>query len=688
MTVESSTNFKKMTIKAVLSIVLFIIVYLLLIILAIGLTFLCGYLGIMLIAAKPTFITLILGAGLVSMGVLILVFLVKFLFKEHIVDRSHLVEITKEQEPELFKFINEIVKEVKTDFPKKIYLSSDVNASVFYDSSFWSMILPIKKNLQIGLGLVNSVSKTEFKAILSHEFGHFSQRTMKVGSFVYNVNQIIYNMLYDNKSYENLAQEWASVSNYFVPFVRGAVKGVQGIQWVLRKVYEVVNLNYMALSREMEFHADEVAANVAGSMPLITSLLRLDLADNSYNTVLNYYNSKIDDSIKTKNIYPQQQFVLNFLANEIELPVQNNLPQVSLDHLSRYNKSKLVVKNQWASHPSTEDRIRELNRLNIIKETDGNELATILFKNISNLQTRITEKLFSNIKYSGPIINKDNEQFIEDYTKEYRTNSFGKLFNNYYDNKNPSQIDIEKTSTDNQNFDIKSVSLFSTTAVDLIYTSLALEGDINTLKQIENENYKIESFSYDGTKYSILRSNYLISKLEKELKTIKEKINENDINIYKYFLFLAINQGKETEFKFQYQSYLKMDKDFENNGATFIKLINASNFIQETTPFERIEQNLKSLKNVEIEFKKLIKDILDEDIFQSELTAEMKEMFRKYISKDWIYFNKPEYNNDALNILFTSMSNFQLVSNKTYFKIKKDLLEYFEELESQQNKIK
>lgn len=682
MTIASSTNFKKMTIKAVLSIVLFIIVYLLLIILAIGLTFLCGYLGIMLIAAKPTFITLILGAGLVSMGILILVFLVKFLFKEHIVDRSHLVEITKEQEPELFKFINEIVKEVKTDFPKKIYLSSDVNASVFYDSSFWSMILPIKKNLQIGLGLVNSVSKTEFKAILSHEFGHFSQRTMKVGSFVYNVNQIIYNMLYDNKSYENLAHEWASVSNYFVPFVRGAVKAVQGIQWVLRKVYEVVNLNYMALSREMEFHADEVAANVTGSMPLITSLLRLDLADNSYNTVLNYYNSKIDDSIKTKNIYPQQQFVLNFLANEIELPVQNNLPQVSLDHLSRYNKSKLVVKNQWASHPSTEDRIRELNRLNIIKETDGNELATILFSNISNLQTRITEKLFSNIKYSGPIINKENEQFIEDYTKEYRTNSFSKLFNNYYDNKNLSQIDIEKTSTDNQNFDIKSTSLFSTTAVDLIYTSLALEGDINTLKQIENENYKIESFSYDGTKYSILRCNYLISKLEKELKAIKEKINENDINIYKYFLFLAINQGKETEFKLQYQSYLKMDKDFENNGEIFIKLINASNFIQETTPFERIEQNLKSLKKVEIEFKKLIKEILDEDIFQSELTAEMKEMFHKYISKDWIYFNKPEYNNDALNILFTSMSNFQLVSNKTYFKIKKELLEYFEKVEN------
>jgi len=38
------------------------------------------------------------------------------------------------------------------------------------------MFLPVKKNLQIGMALVNSVTVTEFKAILAHEFGHFSQK--------------------------------------------------------------------------------------------------------------------------------------------------------------------------------------------------------------------------------------------------------------------------------------------------------------------------------------------------------------------------------------------------------------------------------------------------------------------------------------------------------------------------------
>ncbi|NUO03688.1 MAG: hypothetical protein HUU01_23995, partial [Saprospiraceae bacterium] len=112
-----SDNFKKATYKAVFSIVLFVFIYLLLVVLAGILTIACAYGGIMLIALKPSIITIMLGLGIFSMGVLILAFLVKFVFSQHKVDRSHLIEITKEQEPQLFKFIREIVDEVETDFP-------------------------------------------------------------------------------------------------------------------------------------------------------------------------------------------------------------------------------------------------------------------------------------------------------------------------------------------------------------------------------------------------------------------------------------------------------------------------------------------------------------------------------------------------------------------------------------------
>lgn len=128
-----------------------------------------------------------------------LVFLVKFIFAVSQDVNSDRVEITEAEQPRLFAFIRRLAGETQVPFPKKIFLSSNVNACVFYNSSFRSMFLPIRKNLEIGLGLVNSVNLSELKAVIAHEFGHFSQKSMKLGSFTYNVNRIVYNMLAESK---------------------------------------------------------------------------------------------------------------------------------------------------------------------------------------------------------------------------------------------------------------------------------------------------------------------------------------------------------------------------------------------------------------------------------------------------------------------------------------------------------
>lgn len=143
------------------------------------------------------------------------------------------------------------------------------------------MFLPVRKNLQIGLGLINTFSQTELKAILAHEFGHFSQKSMKIGSYVYNVNHIIYNTIYEDTSYNNFIQKFASFSNVTYLAASIVIKFINGIQWILQKMYTLVNKNHLKLSREMEFHADEVAANVTSYIPLKTSLLRLSLSDSS-----------------------------------------------------------------------------------------------------------------------------------------------------------------------------------------------------------------------------------------------------------------------------------------------------------------------------------------------------------------------------------------------------------------------
>ena len=169
---EPKISFKKEVTRVMGNILLFFVVYIILFLLSIGLTIACFYGGVAIIVAIPRLTTILAGLGLIGLGVMVFVFLIKFLFAVTRYDRSGIIEVNEEEQPKLFAFIRQLTKDTQTPFPKKIFISPEVNACVFYDSSFWSMFLPIKKNLQIGLGLVNSLNVSEFKAVMSHEFGH------------------------------------------------------------------------------------------------------------------------------------------------------------------------------------------------------------------------------------------------------------------------------------------------------------------------------------------------------------------------------------------------------------------------------------------------------------------------------------------------------------------------------------
>lgn len=676
--IKISQEFKTQTTRAVLSIILFVIIYLLMLVLAVGLTALCVYAGVMLIVIKPMIITMALGIGLASLGVLVLFFLLKFIFKSHKVDRSHLTEIKKADEPKLFKMIDDIVKEVGTNFPKKVYLSSDVNAAVFYDSSFWSMLFPIKKNLQIGLGLVNTVTQSELKAILSHEFGHFSQKTMKVGSYVYNVNQVIFNLLLDNEVYDELLQKWANASGYFSIFVVIAFKIIEGIKWVLKQVYDIVNKSYMALSREMEFHADEIAANVTGYEPLKDSLLRLHLTDYSFNSVLSFYDKKIADNLKSDNIYKDHLFVTNFLAKESNIDLNNNLPQVSEKDLNRFNKSKLVIKDQWASHPSTEDRVKMLEKTGLSQTNPNNESANLLFTDIEKTQIEITQKLFTNVVYSGECSALPVEIFQSNFKEDYLKNTFSKVYNSYYDIKNPLFFDIQLIENNAEHAQLE--DLFSESKVDEVYTAVSLQSDIELIKQIADKTLDVKTFDYEGIKYSKKDCKGLLFKLEKELEILNEKIRSNDIEIFRYFRSKEQKANLNPLLENLYVHFFNFDKEFDTKYDVYIQLSIELKFVSYTTPFEQIRANFNKIEPLEKRLKKGITEILESQDYQGELTKEIKENFELYLSKKWLYFGIDTYEENNLQMLFSAVNSYAFLLSRGYFLTKQKLLNYQVEL--------
>ena len=676
--IQLSAEFKTQATKAIIAISFFVLTYLIILLLAILLTGLCIAGGISLIAIKPMFATIALGIGLSSLGILILIFLLKFIFKSHKFDRSNLIEVNEFETPNLFSMIHEIVHEVGTAFPKKVYLSSDVNAAVFYDSSFWSMFLPVKKNLLIGMGLVNTVTKEELKAILSHEFGHFSQRTMKVGSYVYNVNQVIFNVLYENESYENLIQKWADISGYFSIFVIIAVKINAGIQWILRKLYEVVNKSYLGLSREMEFHADEIAANVTGYEPLKKSLLRMSLADISFNNVLNFYNGKISENTRSENIFKDQNTVIHFLAEINNLAITNNLPDISLEEQCKFDKSKLVIKDQWASHPTIKERIKRLEETGFSSQNNSDTLANNVFRNINELQKRLTNKLFEQINYQGEIKFLPFYQFQEEYKQEVLSNSFAKIYNGYYNHKNPTCIELTpcKSTENNISFD----ELFSDEKVDMVYTEIALKNDIETLKNISNNILSIKTFDYNGVRYKRKNADKLIEKLKVELENLNNQIKRNDTDIYEYFQQAEKQQNKPKELEQLYGKFFELDKIFDSKYDIYIKLLNELQFVSVTTPYEEIKSNFINIKPTEDILKQEINHILLDNIFTTEITHEIKQNLEQYTSKTWEYFGGTIYYDENLNILYTAMHNYAYLLSKKYFLMKKAILIYQEEL--------
>lgn len=671
--VKLSSGFKKQTTKAIVAIVFFIISFVAILLLAVALTVACIYGGIALVSVHPSFVTLALGLGLASLGILVLIFLLRFIFKSNKVDRSHLHKITAHEHPRLFALIDSIVKEVGTAFPKNVYLSADVNAAVFYNSSFWSMFTPNKKNLQIGLGLINTVTEQELKAILAHEFGHFSQKTMRVGSYVYNVNQIIFNIVFDDGSYSNMAQSWANISGFIGIFVLLANSVTRGIQWILKGLYDVVNKSYLALSREMEFHADEIAASVTGYEPLKNSLLRLGIAEHSFNVTVGFYEGKITDNKNTKNIYKDHAFTLAYLGEYNGLQSKNGLPEVSLGQLNKFNKSKLVIKDQWASHPSLEDRISMLEKTGMSAKLITQNRANSFLNDLENVQEDLTTLLFKEVKYTGEVEHMSHSDYQVEYVKDFIANTFDKVYNSYYDNRNPIITDF---STNQQQEPQPLSTLFSDEIVDLVYTSVSLQNDIDTLKLIADKTINIKTLDYDGKKYTRKKIKVLLPRLEKDLKETNDLLNVHDTVIFRHFERLEKRSGKPTHLQNLYSNFVNHDAQFDSKFELYNKLSKALSFIQETTPFDQIRANFTSVKAMEITLKNEIKALLDNPEYDTEITQAVRENFKLYTSKDWQYFGTETYFEKNLGMLFEALNNYMFLLSRGYFMKKKSLLGY------------
>src|SRR5258706_11427828 len=470
------------------------------------------------------------------------------------------------------------------------------------------MFFPVRKNLEIGLGLVNSVNISEFKAVVAHEFGHFSQRSMKLGSFTYNVNQVIYNMLYNNTGYTAFLNSWGTLNRYLAFFANITVKIAEGIQWILRKMYGVINKNYFGLSREMEFHADAVSASVSGGNNLISALSRIELASNCYNSALNNAGEWLNQKKATTNIFSNQLTILQSVAKEFQLHLKEDLPEVSYHFMQSFSQSRINYKNQWASHPTLEERKLHLDKVGVNVSPDETT-AWHVFSNNDSLQELVTENLYKSAKAEESLEKYDGKYFEELYSQKRESRFLPAVYKGFYDNRFINTINwnfdslIKEPLT--KNFD----ELYNDENGQVQSSIENNKNDIATLKAIKAKHIDVESFDFDGNKHEVSDCDAVVTSLEEEIQQLVKRQETEDRESFVYF-YNSSNGHAET-IKSNYIHYSVLYKEFEEYAEIANAIFRTINpFYEGRLKIEDIKQSVSGLKVVhEKKLKKFFKKL-------------------------------------------------------------------------------
>lgn len=669
--IKPSPEFVKQVYRSIGAIILFIVTYVALFAASIALAAGACFLGVSILSIGSSFLLMLCGAGIIMAGIMLVFFVIKFMFKRTPVSNQGMLEISRSEQPDLFAFIDKLTEETGSPRPKKIFVSAVVNASVSYNSGFWSMFFPVGKNLNIGLGLVDAVNVSEFKAVMAHEFGHFSQRSMKFGTYVYNFNKVIYNMLYDNDGYINLLNRWARMHKIFYMFAKLNYYLIQGIQQILRGVYIIVNKTYLKLSREMEFHADAMAAFASGSNNAISSFKRISVAAVCYSNLLNYWNYKFADNKRALNFYTQHREVIKLYAKDNDLAIDAyGLPVIEGDPDS-LKSSDLVIEEQWSSHPSDEDRERRLAETGLIAQVTHLP-AWVLFRDKENLQRLVTDVLYENTDQPPGVQVVDLEEFVKEFTKDFADKSYNSEYRGYYNNRNITEFDLDVSVADaaeSKTF----AEIFSNENTSLPKTIIRLESDRIVLDNIK-ANKEIKTFDYRGIRQQKDEADDIQALIDKEIEQKQQQLKELDKEAFAYFYSNA-NGNDRAVLKNKYLLLFRYQQAAENDYKMYGEAMSAMQPVYTKMQPEQIRQTVARVNELEVPLRRRLKELVADEEMLPYITEKQAEDINKYAARPVSYYDD-SYNNYAIKNFNEALSAYISAINERIYRVKKDLLNF------------
>jgi Zn-dependent protease with chaperone function len=270
---------------------------------------------------------------------------------------------TSEQCPRIYETLNEVAQRVDTEPVHEVYLAPGSAIGVHQEGRGPFGIFGVKSRvLTLGVSTLRFLTVGELKAILAHEYAHFSHKDTFYSRFIYQVTLSIQEAL------QGMGQT-GGWYNYVNPFL-----------WFLILYHKAYSLLSAGFSRSREFLADRMAASLYGS-DVFTSALTKVCTDGSFFEMTMYDN--ISHLLKEGKAFVNMYEAFRDFRDE----------QLNTQEREELYKKLLEEKESlFASHPTFGERIAAVKPLPPARQTDSAP-ALSLCEDAEEIEKEMTEFL-------------------------------------------------------------------------------------------------------------------------------------------------------------------------------------------------------------------------------------------------------------------------------------------------------
>ncbi len=302
------------------------------------------------------------------------------------------VELSKEQEGLIYKFVNQVAAAFGVSGVERIVINNDVAVDVSFDSV--SEFFKGRLTLSVGLPLIPIISKSEFCSLLTHELSYYRlTKVRRAYSVIRYLRGWLYRISHNHDGWydclETIAEKIGMFRFLCVPgfLVLGLTN--RTFQLFLEWTEWITN----SAVNESAYYADQVQANILGSESFDQLLKHLVRIDQAYQLAT--------EEILTASEAPEN------IADAIALAYQKNTIQAN--QFIEMERSEFY--NSWHLLPAPNKRTKRIKKCSIRSIYVDDETLASLFVDVEVIGVAVSAKFYEFYDVAGNLKKADKTSF-------------------------------------------------------------------------------------------------------------------------------------------------------------------------------------------------------------------------------------------------------------------------------------